>query len=95
MTDVTRDAATPEEGALYAPGQHVVEDRRDSRIGIVISAWDAEPPILYKLAGATDPKPWLAWERHLRPATPAEAATYEANRAAGAGPRAGARVLGR
>jgi len=30
MKDVTRDAATHEVGALYAHGQLVAEDRRDS-----------------------------------------------------------------
>lgn len=77
MDDVTRDAAAPEGCALYVPGQLVAEERRGARVGRIAHAWDAEPPVLYRLAGATDPKPWIAWEHHLRLATDSEAAAYE------------------
>lgn len=77
MTDGTRDTPAAEGRARYAIGALVVEDRRGSRVGRVEHAWDAEPPVLYRFAGADDPRPWIAWEHHLRPATKAEIAGYE------------------
>lgn len=81
MADGTRDTAAPEGRARYGVETLVVEERRGDRVGRITKAWDAEPPVLYRLAGATDPKPWIAWEQHLRPATAAEAAAYEADAA--------------
>ena len=81
MDHATRGTDAPEGHtgfARYPDGTLVVEDRRGGRVGRVVHAWDSEPPVLYRLAGAADPRPWIAWERHLRPATAAEIAAYEA-----------------
>lgn len=78
MTDGTRPEAAPEGHAIYTRGQLVAEDRRDSRVGRVDHAWDEAPPVLYRLYGPGQNRPWFAWERDLRPATEAEVAAYEA-----------------
>lgn len=82
MDHATRGPGAPEDRtgfARYDKNQLVVEERRGSRLGTIVYAWDRELPVLYKLAGVGDPRPWIAWERHLRPATAEEAAAYEAD----------------
>lgn len=76
MSDGTPHASQQASAAIYPCGALVAEDRRGSRVGRVIKAWDECPPVLYKLASPHGGQPWFAWERDLRPATDAEAAAY-------------------
>lgn len=78
MDHATRGTDAPEGHAAYSIGDLVTEERRGNRVGRIDHAWDEAPPVLYRLYGAGQTRPWFAWERHLRPATAAEAATYEA-----------------
>lgn len=83
MDHATPGAGRAEEGAPFPIGQHVTEERRGSRVGRIDHAYDEQPPILYRLYGPRGGKPWIAWHKHLRPATPAEVAAYEADSASG------------
>lgn len=85
MTDATREVPDLEEQP-FAEDTLVVEDRRGSRVGIVVRSWEDPPPILYKLAGPRGGAPWLAWHHHLREANETEQAAYEAARADAVGP---------
>lgn len=80
MSDGTPRTSQPAVAAIYPTGAYVTEPRRGHRVARVVRAWDECPPVLYKLAGATDERPWFAWERDLRPATAAEAAVYKTQR---------------